>query len=313
MKLWGRMTVGFAVLLGSTGLAGAAHASHVSCGQVITQNTVLDADVGPCPGTGLVIGAADITLDLNGHTVSGALSSTSPGILVDAPLSGASNVRVRIVNGTVMGFRIGVSVSTSVDNTIERLVVRDNLCHGIELRGIGSGGYFPAARNLVRDNVIQANGCAGVHLFQRADFNVIERNVITANAGSGVLLQPTGPNNSPRDNQVRQNSISANGLDGITERSFFNTFSGNLVRANGGSGVRIAEAFVTERSRVLGNTVTGNAVDGVVIERGRHGNEVIGNTASSNGATDLVDQNFQCDSNVWRNNSFGTRNQPCIA
>ena len=50
---------------------GQALASHVQCGDVITQDTTLDSDLIDCPGDGLVIGADDVTLDLNGHTVDG--------------------------------------------------------------------------------------------------------------------------------------------------------------------------------------------------------------------------------------------------
>lgn len=311
MKRWRRSILGLAVVLCSTGLVGVAHAAHVNCGQVITQDTVLDGDVGPCPGTGIVIGAADITLDLGGHTIVGAPSTTAPGILLQAPTSGASNVRVRIMNGTVAGFAVGVSVVTSFDNTIQRLVVRDNLCHGIQLRGFGSASP-PTTGNLVRENVLRGNGCAGVHLVQRAGGNVIERNVITANAGAGVLVQPTGPNNTPQNNLVRQNVIAANGADGISEFGFLNTFSGNVIRANAANGVRIPQFPAGGGSRVEGNQVHRNGANGVIIERFRHGIHVIGNTATDNGAVDLVDQNFECDSNVWRANRFGTRNQPCI-
>ena len=46
--------------------AGQAVASHVQCGDVITQDTTLDSDLIDCPGDGLVIVADNITLDLNG-------------------------------------------------------------------------------------------------------------------------------------------------------------------------------------------------------------------------------------------------------
>jgi hypothetical protein len=47
----------------------------VQCGQVITQDVRLDSDL-ECPPdtTGLVIGADDVTVDLNGHTISGFAS-----------------------------------------------------------------------------------------------------------------------------------------------------------------------------------------------------------------------------------------------
>ena len=50
---------------------GRALASHVSCGDTITADTTLDSDLLDCPNNGIVIGADDVTLDLNGHTVAG--------------------------------------------------------------------------------------------------------------------------------------------------------------------------------------------------------------------------------------------------
>ena len=46
-------------------------ASHVSCGDTITADTTLDNDLVDCPNNGIVIGADDVTLDLNGHTIDG--------------------------------------------------------------------------------------------------------------------------------------------------------------------------------------------------------------------------------------------------
>src|SRR5438034_4577316 len=46
-------------------------AASVQCGAVITTDTTLTADLVNCAGNGLVVGADDITLNLNGHTVSG--------------------------------------------------------------------------------------------------------------------------------------------------------------------------------------------------------------------------------------------------
>jgi hypothetical protein len=48
-----------------------ALASHVRCGQTITGDTTLDSDLTNCPGSGVVIGAENVTLDLNGHTIDG--------------------------------------------------------------------------------------------------------------------------------------------------------------------------------------------------------------------------------------------------
>jgi hypothetical protein len=51
--------------------SGQALASPVACGDTITHDTTLHNDLTNCTTDGLVIGADNITLDLNGHTIDG--------------------------------------------------------------------------------------------------------------------------------------------------------------------------------------------------------------------------------------------------
>lgn len=51
--------------------AHAGAAVRVSCGDTITTDTKLANDLTNCPADGIVIGADNITLDLNGHTIDG--------------------------------------------------------------------------------------------------------------------------------------------------------------------------------------------------------------------------------------------------
>src|SRR5688572_13807111 len=78
MHSWIAKLVGLAAFVavaatGATALGGgpAPVASELSCGDTITADTTLTGDLVDCPSNGIVIGADDITLDLNGHTVAG--------------------------------------------------------------------------------------------------------------------------------------------------------------------------------------------------------------------------------------------------
>ena len=51
--------------------SGRALGPQLSCGDTITVNTKLTIDLDNCPNNGLVIGADNVTLDLNGHVVDG--------------------------------------------------------------------------------------------------------------------------------------------------------------------------------------------------------------------------------------------------
>ena len=91
---------------------GALAATPLDCGTIITANTTLTADVGPCNQGGLVIGASGITLDLGEHTIQGkARIGDGIGVL----FNDVSNSRV--TNGTVTGFDAGACTSWAVAPT----------------------------------------------------------------------------------------------------------------------------------------------------------------------------------------------------
>jgi parallel beta-helix repeat protein len=65
-----------------TAAAAAAAPEAVGCGAVVTQNVTLHADLGPCPGDGLVVGANGVRINLNGFTIWGTKAAGSVGIRV---------------------------------------------------------------------------------------------------------------------------------------------------------------------------------------------------------------------------------------
>jgi hypothetical protein len=95
--------------------AGSALASHVRCGDTITTDTTLDSDLVNCPNNGIVIGAANITLDLNGHTIDGdgtPVATCPEGEACDVGvLNRAGYGRLTIVGGTIRQFGVGIVVA----------------------------------------------------------------------------------------------------------------------------------------------------------------------------------------------------------
>jgi hypothetical protein len=71
----------------------------VHCGATLTKSTTLTADLVHCPGTGLVIGADGITVNLAGHTISGTNAPGSEGIANDG------HAATRILAGRITDFR----------------------------------------------------------------------------------------------------------------------------------------------------------------------------------------------------------------
>jgi hypothetical protein len=153
---------GVASLLAALILIGAAPASaQPACGEVITQDTTLTADL-DCQGSdGLVIGAPGIRLDLGGHRIS------TYGTAVRNP--GYANVTIR--NGSIGFDTRGIVLTGATGNTIRDILI-EGLVVGIELRDSD-------------DNRIVANRLrsALIDVDSNSDGNVVRENVVSAHEG----------------------------------------------------------------------------------------------------------------------------------
>lgn len=321
-----KVTAGSALaMLMSMGMVGTASASHVNCGDLITEDTTLDSDIGPCANGGLTILGDDITLNLNGFRIFGT-SGTGDGVGVR--IAGGSNVRVG--NGTITDFDAGVAIIGGSGNRISRIIARDNI--GSASTDFGDGLVISdSSDNLISGNVVDHNGpFDGIGVFGATSTNnTITRNVVTDNniESSPTLQQDDGIRLEPGTsaNIVTRNLVEGSGLDGIAlfASSPDNIVRENVVRDNGfhdkthrkGDGIR---AFTgADRSLVESNRVTGNAASGIRIDS--MNNQILTNRTSGNNAQpdllrpafDLYDTNVNCDANVWSNNTFGTAFPPC--
>lgn len=320
-----------------------AFASHVACGQVITQDTVLDSDIGPCPNNGIVIGADNIMLNLNGHRVFG---TPEPGDGAGILLHERTGVRVR--NGTVTNFDGGVVIEGGSANKVFLMTVQDNIGSSgsstVDDTLYGDGIAITGSRdNEIRHNRAIHNGpFDGIGLFLpdsdhpnpvtgRTRGNIIVGNTVLDNNicrqstvrlicdNDGIRLEP-----GVHRNVVEDNVVKGSALDGIAMffQSSRNVVRNNVVEANGfhaathrkGDGIRVfAQADFT---RIRQNRVVGNAANGIIV--GSKSNEIIANVALRNSVLpstaptfDLRDTNPNCDANVWSANQFGTADPPC--
>lgn len=184
----------------STVLVVPARAATLSCGDVITQDTTLTADVGPCAGTGLIVAANGVTLDLGGHSVMGDAEARSANDELGPTGRDRAGVVLRqvrnvtVTNGTVTGFDAGVAIVGGGDNVVRRVTARDNvnyrLITGRDARPtdvdpmdgpfcwFGEGIVtLNSPRNLVEDNLVVGNGpFSGVSLVGNSDDNVVAKN-----------------------------------------------------------------------------------------------------------------------------------------
>lgn len=277
--------------------SGAPRASHVNCGDLLIQDVKLDSDLTDCAGSGLVIGADNITVDLNGHTVDGVGSGNG----IDN--SGGYD-RVTIKNGTVREFAVGVGLSGANDNRMSQLAVTDNGA-GIDLNDsdrnviersitsfsssvFGAGIFLlnDSDQNLVSKNDVLNNPLYGILVDDRSDNNVIEKNhVRNTQFGGGIVLDDAN------HNRVENNDVSGNGsLGGIVVSGSGNVVSRNELTANF-DGIRVfsgAADTLVERNFAHENTDDGIDVDSVLTTITR-------NTANSNGDLGIEAPDFVTD------------------
>jgi parallel beta-helix repeat protein len=226
---------------------GAAAAGPVSCGAVITTSTTLHNDLIDCPGGGIVIGADNITLNLNGHTIDGLGSAAPFGSDGIDNTGGYDNIV--ITNGTVTEFQFGLALVGTTRNVVRRLSVSGNTSDAIFVDGFAFGNSSDNrfAHNRVFDNIGD-----GIHL-RGSNGNVIRRNSATANRGRGIDLSFSSQSNSVVH---------------------------NVLAGNRNQGIFLSE--LADRNDVVRNLFVGNSSSGIAIT-GSNMNNVVANTIARNG------------------------------
>jgi nitrous oxidase accessory protein NosD len=304
----------FLVSLGVVGVAGPAHAAHVTCGQTILVSTVLDGNVGPC-ATGITVGADNITLDLNGFTISGTpATGEGPGIGL------TSRTGVTVKNGTVTQFDAGVAIQGGSANTVTSMRVLDN--RGSFATDFGDGiAVFASNSNRITGSQVRNNGpYDGIGLI-RSNFNVIDGNQVTDNTQSfqtaGIRLENAGFNPSS-DNAVTNNLVANNALDGVEvfAGGSRNQIKFNQIVGNGRDGVTV---FAGGNNNVIeANQVRSNRGNGIFIRAAAGsfpapaGNLILRNVSFGNVVLDLRDGQPDCGTNQWHGNQGATGTPPCV-
>ena len=257
-----------------------AFASHVSCGKTITADTTLHSDLKDCPGSGIVIGATTITLDLNGHTIDGDGEPSCPE--TDVCDLGVDNTAghngVTIKDGTIREFATGILVVGASDNRLSRLSSSNNLFGGLLLVGslrtqverssISANGLstdeagvivFDSHDSRIQRNTVANNGDIGM-LFIDSDNNRAERNSVFGNPEAGLIFTGNG-------NSVSRNRVFRNGDNVIVFGDDNTIIDNDLADAVGcpdgcGSGISLEGG---ERNVIAGNVVRRTLHDGIRI------------------------------------------------
>jgi parallel beta-helix repeat protein len=277
MRTLGLSLIAAAALFAGAGPAtGHASGRQPNCGDTITEDTKLADDLVNCPNNGIVIGADNITLDLNGHLIDGddaEFSDCPPDEPCDIGIVDFDHRGVTIEGGKVREFTFGVLVIGANDSRVTRLALKDHFFSGLlvaasehssfdELSVSGNGlttdqagiDVFDSHHLKLARNTVFDNGDIGFFV-SGLDDGRFEENVIGGNLEreSGILLD------HGNRNVFSHNRLSGN-EDGIVVSGDGNTVLGNRLagpldcpgECGFGISVEGGTGNVVERNTVLG-------------------------------------------------------------
>jgi hypothetical protein len=219
----------------------------------VSSNLTLSQDI-LCTGDGLHVTAEDITIDLNGFSLVGS----GIGVAIDA-----NSFDVTVLNGSIVGFERGVSVSYPGSIVAKGLSISETDIGIFAL----AGGDITVLKSSLRHNRV------GIAALQSPSYVSIERSILTDNF-SGVLLvdqeggsishSTLGSNNiavsgsQSNDITVSRCTLADNGVGLSIFQGFNATFIHNRV-VGGTVGVSIEDAG-NDRAVIAGNTFTSTTV-----------------------------------------------------
>ena len=216
----------------------AASATALTCGQKLTESVKLTANLTACAGNGLEVAASGITINLNGHTVSG---SGEIGVFDN----GYSEVTLE--NGTIKGFEYGAAFGGVGDVVHDVKATGDKIGilveHSSETRltentvsnEVGAGiGVFTSTQTTLTHNTANFDALSGVQVVDASETH-IAGNVVNKNGFAGINLVGV------HQTVIEDNDAKSNGEDGIALQS---------VEHSGGA---------TSHAELIDNTTNGNS------------------------------------------------------
>jgi parallel beta-helix repeat protein len=201
----------------------ASAVQSVSCGDTITTDVTLHHNLVNCPNNGIIIGADNVTLDLNYHTIAGdgtpAEGCDPDTEFCDVGVLNRGHDGVTVVHGSVREFNVGVWGLRVSRNRLLGISSSGNECCGLGFfrgtrsvvrnsSGTGSGergnGMFLIASHHVRvlHNSFRHNGDQGI-VVHGSTHNLIKRNLLAHNEFFGIILERANRNRVRRNRSVR--------------------------------------------------------------------------------------------------------------
>jgi parallel beta-helix repeat protein len=223
-----------------------------SCGQVITQNVVLTSNLNCVDSDGLIVGASDIVIDLNGHTISGPDVDSQEKISskVGVMIPNMNNVVVQ--DGTIQGFQAGILMTGSQNVELSNIISKNNQMGAFSTGASIVNAHLSIFMNnqigfaahstqqaTIQDNILFQNTLAGITLVN-SDNGILTLNSITE-SGNGLYVDNQSNNNNINFNNVLLNTVDINNANGLPVNTNTNTFDQNNCMTANPSGICIGK------------------------------------------------------------------------
>jgi len=176
-------------------------------------------------GHGVQITTDNVTLDLNGFSITGERGALTYGVY----LAGASNApsrNIMVRNGIIANFGTGVRIECALNSRIEDLCISSNFFYGLLLFGYCD----QCDGNSIVNCSISGNGSVGVCLLAssgQCDGNSIANCSISGNSSYGMYLY--GYYGQCNGNSIANCSISGNSSYGMCLYGYYGQCNGNSI------------------------------------------------------------------------------------
>jgi parallel beta-helix repeat protein len=274
----------------------------VSCGDTITTDTTLHHNLVNCPNNGIIIGADNVTLDLNYHTIDSdgtpAAGCDPDTEFCDIGVLNDGHDGVTIVHGSVRQFALGAIVGEVRHNHLldisasrsrfsgmlifdsVRSVVQNSsaIRNGVHTDQAGIS-MFSSRRIRILRNSIRDNGDIGLY-DENLDRSRLIGNTFSRNPEAGALVN--GDGNLVAHNRFRRDGdgVGVGGNDNIVRRNLVahstglglqvgagkrNLFARNRVRNTRGLGIDVASYGPLTDTVVQRNRISDAGEDGLAV------------------------------------------------
>jgi hypothetical protein len=259
-----------------------------NCGDTIMRSTKLRHNLNCSVSPALTIGADNITLNLDHHTLAGL--PISIGIFAD----GKDHVTVK--GGTVRNFGTGIKfMNGNADHALRVTIVND--ATGITLDGTSNALVSKNKLSRVQQGIADISGTM--------DDVIVSNRISSINFGIAL----TGP---ATRTVVAGNHLSSGGIDDIATGNSFDRITRNTIT---GAATGIVVGAFTANQQIDTNRLVRSTQDGINITNGAAELTVFGNRAIGNGNDGIDDASTALgihigDNDAVRNGNFGIEAQP---